>query len=146
MVDCPSLNLNTPGAAIAPVLMPHPAQIVLIDSSPGDITWFKLRLEDAAFTSSITVFSTPQAALDWLSRNPAPDAIVTEWFLPARTADEFIPELRAIPHLAKTPILVLSGISGVREQAIQHGASGFYKKPLDDNELSRFVGNLRRYV
>jgi DNA-binding response OmpR family regulator len=72
-----------------------------------------------------------------LIRLERPDAILLDLGLPGGGGLKVLEWLRRIPELAFTPTLVLTGHDGpgVEQQALEAGASGFFRKPASTMEL-----------
>ena len=72
-----------------------------------------------------------------------PDAVVLDVGLPGGDGATAMQRLRAMPHLAGAPVLMLSGRDPAeyREAALKAGAAAYLTKPVDADEL---VAALRR--
>jgi len=73
-----------------------------------------------------------------------PDLIVSDVMMPEMTGDRVVRELRARPHLAAIPVLVLTGMADddVRAEMLRAGASDFLTKPFGVEQLRARVRQL----
>jgi PAS domain S-box-containing protein len=76
-----------------------------------------------------------------LAREILPDAILMDIQMPVLDGLEAIRQLRALdpPRLAQTPMIALTALAmpGDRERCLSAGASAYFSKPLNLNELAR---------
>jgi two-component system OmpR family response regulator len=63
-----------------------------------------------------------------------PDAIVLDWMLPDRTGGQVLQELQATFH-SPPPVLVMSSLDLVEQEAKRCGAHAFPRKPFTDEAL-----------
>ncbi|EGJ28694.1 MULTISPECIES: response regulator [Moorena] len=66
-----------------------------------------------------------------------PDLILTDLFMPVKTAFTMVPEMREIPDLKNVPIIALSArtFEIVQKQSQMLGCEGFLPKPIDQDRL-----------
>ncbi|WP_293091380.1 response regulator [Moorena sp. SIOASIH] len=66
-----------------------------------------------------------------------PDLILTDLFMPVKTAFTMVPEMREIPDLKNVPIIALSArtFDIVQKQSQMLGCEGFLPKPIDQDRL-----------
>ncbi len=66
-----------------------------------------------------------------------PDLILTDLFMPVKTAFTMVPEMRKIPDLKNVPIIALSArtFDIVQKQSQMLGCEGFLSKPIDQDRL-----------
>ncbi|WP_293119623.1 response regulator [Moorena sp. SIO4G3] len=66
-----------------------------------------------------------------------PDLILTDLFMPVKTAFTMVPEMREIPDLKNVPIIALSArtFDIVQKQSQMLGCEGFLAKPIDQDRL-----------
>ncbi len=81
--------------------------------------------------------STGEALFDALEAAPDIDLLVLDLMLPGMSGYEVIERLRAAPHLAPIPILVLSALSSAsaRVRGLRDGADDYMTKPFLPEEL-----------
>jgi len=72
-----------------------------------------------------------------------PDLIITDLVMPRMNGAELIEMVRAIPALAKTPIIMVSASSFERTERVKaiSQSNGFLSKPIDVNELLTMLGD-----
>jgi PleD family two-component response regulator len=85
----------------------------------------------------------PAAALDWCETR-TPDLVLVDMLTRAVGGVELIRRLRAMPHLARVPLVLLlpRGFEQVAAAALRHGATDFLATPAVQAELTARVGNL----
>jgi CheY-like chemotaxis protein len=72
-----------------------------------------------------------EAALSYLRSSPQPDLILLNLVMPVMNGWTFLDELRQDPESSGIPVVLLSGISDLREQAATLGVSGYMAKPIE---------------
>lgn len=74
----------------------------------------------------------------------APDVVVLDVMLPGRTGFEILRDMRDLPELTETPVLMLTakGLERDRETALSLGANAFLTKPFANDELLATVTEL----
>lgn len=88
-------------------------------------------------------FSHPATALDWCEHH-TPDLVLVDMLMRATNGIELIRRLRALPHMAGVPLVLLlpRGFEQVAASAMRHGATDFLATPAVQAELAARVGNL----
>jgi CheY-like chemotaxis protein len=79
-----------------------------------------------------------------LRQTPDVDMIILDINMPKMTGLEFLAQIKAIPDLAKIPVLIVS-TEGKEEQVargLQAGASAYLRKPFQREELLRIVNRI----
>ena len=81
---------------------------------------------------SVEMATNGMEALLALSRGPTPGVIILDLMMPTLSGWEFLNELRAHPHTARTLVVVVSAF-----ESPPHGAriDGFNRKPFKSTEL-----------
>jgi CheY-like chemotaxis protein len=71
-------------------------------------------------------------------------AVITDLDLPGMSGFDLLARLKAEPHLAKVPVLVVSGDSdpGLPRTALAQGAAAFFTKPYSPIEVRRKLEQL----
>lgn len=101
----------------------------------------------------VRVCADGQEAVDLLSgvppfddrtQHPMPDLVLLDLIMPRLDGFGVLTWVRQQPHLKKLPVIVLtSSISPLDEtRALRLGASGFYTKPADLQELGEQVHSI----
>lgn len=81
-----------------------------------------------------------QAAVEWLRREPPPEAIVLDLLLPRFDGCRVLDWLRTEPQLSRVPVVVISAAPrDTIAVALAHGPAQFLPKPLDAVRLVRTV-------
>ena len=118
-------NARTPG---------HRTRILVIDRDPNAVVAIRnvLKAEDWEVISARTGAEGLEKA-----RQEGPDAVLTELTLGDMNGVELCRTLRGRTDTASTPIIVLSGSSGVAERvaSLRAGAFDYLVKPADPEEL-----------
>jgi CheY-like chemotaxis protein len=81
-----------------------------------------------------------QEALNYLSSHPAPALVLLDLRMPVADGWQFLAERARDPVLASVPVVVLSAARSVRAAAMTLGATDFYEKPIDPDDLLAVVG------
>jgi signal transduction histidine kinase/CheY-like chemotaxis protein len=96
-----------------------------------------------AWGSLVLLFSDPRAALASLlaAKDDPPGLILLDYQMPQMDGLSVCEELRRAPHLAETPILILTSVSflGRRRQLDAAGADGQLTKPVKLSQLRAHV-------
>ena len=71
------------------------------------------------------------------ARTTNPDVILLDMMMPGRTGLDVVRELRTEPHLAETPVIMLTARTQAvdREAAAEAGATRFLPKPFSPMDL-----------
>jgi len=85
----------------------------------------------------VFLLSKSEVVIDFLHTNN-PDLIVLDYLMPVLNGFDLIPQIRAMPEFAKTPIIIVTteGTFQNVNEAISLGASDFIVKPFDPKELN----------
>ncbi len=76
------------------------------------------------------------------ARMHAPDLILMDIMMPEKDGFDAARRIRAIPGLARMPIIAVTAMEGVRELALQAGMSDYVRKPVDIRGLLNKVSGL----
>ncbi len=129
--------------------------ILIVEDDPVDCEMIELAFKRAACGNPIVTVSDGQEALDYLNaegrfrdrgRQDVPAVIVLDLDMPLMGGHEFLTLLRAIPHLALIPIVVLTTSQFDRDliQSYTLGANSCITKPGDFEqlvEIARAIGS-----
>lgn len=75
-----------------------------------------------------------------LAQHLQPNIITLDAFLPDIDGWEVLDTLKATPHLANIPIIMVT-VSDERARAFRHGAANFLRKPIDEKNLSKVLSS-----
>jgi signal transduction histidine kinase len=120
-----------------------PSTIVIIDDRLTNLSILKrlaLTLEGEVV---VKTFQNPKVALDFC-RLHAPNLIITDYNMPEMNGADLIRLVRALPHGASTPIIVVSAYEDkhLRYEALAAGATDFLLSPVDHYEFRARSRNL----
>ena len=135
-------------------MIAEPRPILVVEDDPADREMIELAFKRAAVENPVVAVSDGQEALDYLNaqgrfreRRPqdVPSVIILDLDMPLMGGHEFLVLIKAIPHLALIPIVVLT-TSQFDQDLIQSyalGANSCITKPGDFEqlvEIARAVG------
>lgn len=91
----------------------------------------------------VHAFAGPAEALAWATRH-RPDLVLTDYRMPVMSGAEFIRRLRALPHCADIPMVMVTVMEerAVKYAALEAGASDILTKPVDPQECRARCRNL----
>ncbi len=114
------------------------AKILYIEDNPGNRMLVRriLMAEDYDVYEAEDGPTGIEAAL-----REKPDLILMDMNLPDLDGYELTKRMRAIPELAKVPIIAMTAnvMQGDREKTLAAGCSGYIPKPIDVDELPQQV-------
>ncbi len=107
--------------------------------------WDSLQVSLAAHGNELA-FAASGAEVLATAEDLAPDLILLDVTMPGMDGFEVCRRLRADPHLAEVPILLITALDGRRSrlQGIEAGADDFISKPFDRTELRVRVQTITR--
>ncbi|MFV8834453.1 diguanylate cyclase [Aquisalimonas sp.] len=123
---------------LAPARMPEPLNIMLVEDSRTQATYFGSLLEQADMRANIV--SDPMNVLDALEEQ-ATDLILMDMYMPQCDGNELARVIRQVPRYASIPIVFLSSETQVDRQldAMSRGGDDFLTKPIEPAHLIRSV-------
>jgi CheY-like chemotaxis protein len=100
----------------------------------------ELTLEILAFVLrgrgyAVSAAANGREALGRLRAGPLPDCILLDLRMPVMDGRQFRANQLADPALAGIPVLLLSGLRDLPQQAAALGAAGYLRKPVGDEDL-----------
>ena len=118
-----------------------PAHIHIIDDDACTLEILILILDNAGYK----VTTNHTASLDFLEFTHKPDIIIMDNNLGITTGVELCQKLKADPHTAHYPVILISAMQNVEELSIEAGADGFLPKPFSIAQLQTTIkANLTR--
>jgi two-component system KDP operon response regulator KdpE len=113
-------------------------RILVVDDDPDLVRALRLRLR--ANNYDITTASDGYSAVA-SAQKERPDLIVLDLGLPAGDGFVVLDRLQNIDALAGVPVIVLSARDpqGNEERALKAGATAFFQKPADNEELLNVI-------
>jgi pilus assembly protein CpaE len=112
------------------------AHILVVEDS--EITLFKLKAVLLRLGYSVTTSPAASEAFEWLKQSKEPpNLIISDVVMPGMDGLEFIRQVRAIPAIAKIPIILLTGQTDMenRVAGMQAGADDYVAKTISPTEL-----------
>ncbi len=91
----------------------------------------------------LEAFNAPRDALRWCTHNE-PDLVITDHQMPGLDGVSVVKELRALPHMAGVPIVVVTAAQDpeLRFEALEAGANDYLTKPLAAREVQARTQNM----
>lgn len=122
----------------APARRPEPLNIMLVEDSRTQATYFGGLLEQAGMR--VRIVSDPMNVLDALEEQ-ATDLILMDMYMPECSGNELAKVIRQVPRYASIPIVFLSSETQVDRQldAMSRGGDDFLTKPIEPAHLIRSV-------
>jgi PAS domain S-box-containing protein len=119
------------------------AVIWIVDDSPLETELARRALESV---HTVEAFCDGVSALEHLSMQGPPDAVVLDWQMPGMTGIEVCQFLRSKPETANLPVLMLTMHQQTRDlvEGLAAGADDFLAKPYNAAELSARVATMIR--
>jgi CheY-like chemotaxis protein len=92
---------------------------------------------------AVTIAENGQVALDRLRSGLDPCVVLLDLMMPVKSGWQFRVEQLGDEDLAAVPVIVMSGLGGVREAAQQLGIQDYVEKPVSPKHLFNL---LDRYI
>jgi len=116
--------------------------ILIVDDSPSMLMSVAIALRPTGL--DIKEASSAEAALALLNEGVSPRMILTDLNMDGMSGIELVREVRKLPGMAFTPIVLLTTESqeDLRQTAKSAGATGWLVKPFDADKLLALVKKL----
>ncbi len=116
-------------------------KILIVDDDAVARQILHTALKAASFD---TVFAADAMAALSQTRNQKPDLIILDIGLPAGGGFTFLERLGAIPALAMTPVIVVSGMerTATEQRASAAGVAAYFEKPIRPDDVVAKVREL----
>jgi DNA-binding response OmpR family regulator len=113
-------------------------KILIIEDDPDVRQGYHIRLTANHYE---TFFAPDGVASIREAQLHNPDLIILDLGLPAGDGFVVLDRLRALPHLAVIPVIVVSARDpmGNRDRALKAGARAFLQKPVDNDKLLELI-------
>ncbi|MDZ7802209.1 MAG: response regulator [Trueperaceae bacterium] len=131
----------------------RPAEILLVEDSPADITLVEEIFEESRIPCTLHVVQDGQAAMDHLRRAPGyenavqPDLVLLDLNLPKMGGAEVLVEIKNDPELRRIPVVVLTTSdqeADVLRSYDQH-ANSYIIKPIGYEQFMQVVHTLEDF-
>jgi DNA-binding response OmpR family regulator len=116
--------------------------ILMIEDNPDWIELVKLWLAKAGYKRLETAM-TGAAGLELAGRS-APDCVLLDIGLPDQNGFEVLSKLKALPSLARVPVVLLTALKHERVKGLESGADYFVAKSEDPKELLAVIDAVMR--
>jgi len=119
-------------------------KILYIEDNETQANIIKRMLEMLGGYEVVLVQNGPQALKIVKNPDSTPDVIITDRRLPKMTGAEIIIAVKNEPTLTNIPIIMLSAdmMGKAKEEALAVGATAFFAKPVDFNQLHSYLQTL----
>jgi CheY-like chemotaxis protein len=112
-------------------------RVLLVEDWDGTREALRDILEHEGYV--VDVAANGRQALADLDSNPLPDLILLDLEMPVMNGWDVVGHLHATPGLADVPVVLLSGVETIDQEAEQLGADGYLRKPVDVEVLLQVV-------
>ncbi len=124
--------------------------VLLVEDNPDDEALAVRALSSNCKLLRIQVERDGPAALAHVlatEREALPDVVLLDLKLPGMTGIEVLRRLRADPHTASVPVVVLTSSCEDRDivESYRAGANGYVRKPVDFDAFTRTVHDLGHF-
>jgi CheY-like chemotaxis protein len=110
-------------------------KLLIVDDDATMVTLLKTLLELDGF--EVAPATNPDRVMEHLHRTK-PDLVIMDVFLTGRDGLELLKQVRALPDLGRTPVIMTSGMD-LSDQAMEAGADGFMLKPYSPPDLLALI-------
>jgi pilus assembly protein CpaE len=110
--------------------------ILVVEDS--EITLFKLKAILVRLGYTVTTYSNPIEALEWLNKSKnVPDLILSDVNMPGMNGFTFVRKLRSLSATAQTPVIMLTSQTDMEDKiaGLQAGADDYLSKTVTPTEL-----------
>ncbi len=131
----------------------RPAEILLVEDSPGDVRLMQEALKEGKVANRISVVGDGVEAMAFLRREgdyadaPRPDLILLDLNLPKKDGREVLAELKADAQLRRIPAVVLTTSRAEEDvlKAYNLHANCYMTKPVDLGQFLDLVKEIEEY-
>jgi len=113
------------------------ADVLIVEDHPGIREALGDMLREEGY--EVDTARDGHEALDYLTSNPAPHLILLDLMMPGMSGWDFAALRQQNERLAHVPVVVLSGVEDIQEEAPLLQVDGFLRKPIDPNILLQVV-------
>ena len=134
-------------------MMPHVAEILLVEDNPGDVALIRRALGTAKLTNTLHVVTDGEAALRFLRREaeyagvPVPDLMLLDLNIPRIDGREVLRRMRADPATSTIPVVVLTSSKAEQDivETYDLKANCYITKPVDLDQFFSIVRSVENF-
>lgn len=126
-----------------------PCQVFLIEDDVDDRILAQRELESCEFVKEVIAFKDGKELIDYMKEKGfmdrsvmlyTPVLLLVDLEMPRKDGLQVLKELKSDPFLEPIPLIVLTGTEDQQKmrKAMELGASGVFKKPLNNHLLDEF--------
>jgi DNA-binding response OmpR family regulator len=108
------------------------ARILLVNDEPDLLALSSMVLESAGHTVETTIEGDKVLGI---ARQFRPDVIGMDWVIPDLPGTDVLRRLKSTTDTRSIPVIVISALEGLDDEAHRLGAQGVLKKPFRADEL-----------
>lgn len=118
-------------------------KILIVDDEQDLVSALRTRLEAEGFETCAAYEGIRGIEF---AHKEKPDLIILDLKMPAGGGQSVLQALRSRPDTEKIPVIILTAMkeSGLKERLLAEGASAFFEKPYEPDELLSEIGALLR--
>jgi CheY-like chemotaxis protein len=128
-------------------------EILLVEDSPKEVQLTREALRESGFDCVLSVAGDGFEALQRLRRiapfefSPAPDLILLDLNLPAKSGKDVLAEIKADPKLRSIPVIILttSRAEGDVRACYDRHANSYLAKPLEFDDFIEMMRGLHQF-
>lgn len=131
-------------------------KILLVEDSPDDQELIRMAFEDGHVANEMVIVNDGAQALDYLfgtgaytgrDTSDTPLFILLDLKLPKVNGLEVLQKLRANPRTALVPVVMLTSSDEEKDilDSYRNGVNSYVRKPVDFNQFTEVVKNLKLY-
>jgi len=125
-------------------------KILIVDDEPDVVSYLEMLLQDHGYTT--VTADDGNEALE-LVRSERPDLVTLDISMPEASGTRFYRELKGDPEIGKTPVLVVTGVTGfggdpygyekfISRSKLVPPPEGFFPKPIEREKFLAEVDQL----
>ncbi len=133
--------------------MTRPADILLVEDSPGDIRLTVEALKESRITNNLHIVTDGEEAMDFLFKRgkfleaPTPDLILLDLNLPRKSGFEVLAEIKENDILTVIPVIVLTTSQSERDIIMSYKmhVNCFVSKPVEFDAFFNVIRSIEDF-